>query len=288
MPMRPTLLICLGGALFLSLGCEASKCDGENGQSAVCLKSLKRFDGETVTQTAAYTSGADVSVHNRNGNVEIIAGSVDDSVVATFQPFVLRAYDTSESVVADDLTKLEASATTDADGSVTVDVSRMSGAESTLGADVTVELPPSFAGALGLDQDNGETRVKFVGSATTLGVTNRNGSCELVTGAADVSVHCENGDLSARIDGATPQSGQGFRTDNGSITLTLPADGVFSVQAQALAGGSVKVEHLPAACSVNAASDAAKTLSCNGATDADPIYSAKAAGTSLADVTLTF
>jgi hypothetical protein len=269
-------------------GCEAMKCDGQNGQSAVCLKSLKRFNGETATQTTDYVSGADVSVHSRNGNVDVIAGSADDSVVATFHPFVLRAYDTAESVVADDLTKLETSANTDADGNVTVDVSRMSGAESTLGADLTVELPISFAGALGVNQENGETHVKFVGSATAVTLTSGNGSCELVTGAADVSVHCENGDLSARLDTATPQSGQGFVTDNGSITLTLPPDGVFSVQAQALGGGSVKVEHLPGACTVNAASDAAKTLSCNGATDADPVYTAKADGTGLADVTLTF
>jgi len=288
MAMRPTLLVSLACVLGLSFGCEANKCEGQDGQNAVCLKSLKRFDGETTTQSTDYTAGADLNVHSRNGNVEIIAGSAEDSVVATFHPFVLRAYDTAESVVADDLTKLEASASTDTDGSVTVDVSRMSGAESTLGADVTVELPPSFAGALGVDQDNGETRVRFVGAATTVSVTSRNGSCDLDTGASDVSIHCENGDLNARIDAATPQSGRGFVTDNGSITLTLPADGVFSVQAQALAGGRVNVEHMPAACSVNEASSAAKTLSCNGATDADPIYTAKAAGTSLADITLTF
>jgi hypothetical protein len=288
MAMRPMLLVCLAGVLVLSLGCEANKCEGEDGQNAVCLKSLKRFDGETLTQTADYTEGADVNVHDRNGNVQIVAGSAEDSVVATFHPFVLRAYDTAEDVVADDLTKLETSASTDADGSVTVDVSRMSGAESRLGADVTVELPPSFAGALGVDQDNGETRVKFVGSATSVDVKNGNGSCSLAAGAADVSMHCKNGDLSASIDVATPQTGQGFVTDNGSITLRLPADGVFSVQAQALDGGRVNVEHLPDACTVNAASDDSKTLSCNGATDADPIYTAKAAGTSLADVTLTF
>src|SRR4051812_47443217 len=106
MAMRPTLSVCLACVLGLSFGCEASKCEGQDGQNAVCLKSLKRFEGETVTQAADYTAGADVNVHNRNGNVEIIAGSADDSVVATFHPFVLRAYDTSESVVADDLTKL--------------------------------------------------------------------------------------------------------------------------------------------------------------------------------------
>jgi hypothetical protein len=288
MVTRPTLSIFMCGAFLLSTGCEAMKCEGQDGQSAVCLKSLKRFDGETATQTADYTAGADVNIHSRNGNVEVVAGSADDSVVATFHPFVLRAYDTAESVVADDLTKLETSATAEADGSVTVDVSRMSGAESTLGADLTVELPPSFAGALGVNQDNGETRVKFVGSATTVTVTSGNGSCDIATGAADASVHCENGDLSARIDAASPQSGQGFVTDNGSITLVLPADGVFSVQAQAASGANVNVEHLPAACSVNTASPAAKTLSCNGATDADPVYTAKAGGTGLADVTLTF
>jgi hypothetical protein len=282
-----TMLIWLGATALLG-GCEAQKCEAQNGQSAICLKSLKRFDGTADTESAAYTAGADVNVHSRNGTLDVVRGSTDDTVTATFQPFVMRAYDTSDSVIADDLSKLETSVAADADGNVTVDVSRDNGAENTLGADLTVELPSSFAGTLGIRQDNGETNVHFVGTAVGVTVTSDNGACDVATAASDVSVHCDNGDLTASIDAVTPQTGSGFSTGNGSITLSLPSDGAFSVEAQALAGGVVNVEHLPAACAVNMASNAAKTVSCNNATDADPIYTVKADGTGLADVTLRF
>lgn len=276
------------GALALVTGCEAQKCDGQNGQSAICLKSLKRWEGPAETKSADYVAGADVNIHSRNGKLDVVQGSTDDSVSATFHPFVMRAYDTSDSVISDDLAKLETSVDAGTDGTVTVNVSRDSGAENTLGADLTVELPPSFAGALSVGQDNGETNVHFVGAAVSLVVTSDNGGCDVATASSDVSVHCKNGDLTASIDAVTPQSGSGFTTDNGSITLSLPSDGVFSVQAQALAGGVVTVEQLPAACQVNSASGAAKTVSCNGATDADPVYTVKADGTGLADAILRF
>jgi hypothetical protein len=273
--------------LLLS-GCEAMKCTDPNGQSAICLKSLKRFNGAAESQTAPYVAGANVSIHDRNGNIDVVQGDADDSVSATFQPFVLRAYDTSDSVITDDLSKLETSVTAADDGSVTVDVRRDNGAEDTLGADVSVGMPPSFAGSLTLAADNGATHVRFVGAAVGVSVTSQNGSCDVATGTSDVSIHCDNGDLTATVDAASPQTGSGFSTGNGSITLTLPADGVFSVQAQALAGGAVNVQNLPASCATNAASNSSKTVSCNGATSADPIYTAKADGTSLADVNLRF
>jgi len=282
-----TLLSFLAAGSSLS-GCEAQNCTGPNGEKAVCLKSLTRFEGDRVIQSADYAPGADVTITSKNGDVTVESGDADDAVSATFQPFVLRAYDTSEDEVQADLAKLDTSIDTNADGSVSVTVARESGAYDTLGADVTVGLPPSFGGVLNVSPQNGETSVLFVGAAAGVVVHSGNGSCNVAAGSSDVSVECKNGDLVASIDAPAPQTGSGFVTDNGSITLNLPSDGVFSVEAQAADGGTVSVDGLPDACTVDAASDASQTVSCNGATSDDPIYQVTAYGTALSDVDLVF
>lgn len=281
----------LSFALLLPLGgCEVQECDNEEtGADGICLKSLKRWDAPDETMEASYTAGASVTIDSPNGDVHVVQGESADTVSATFERFVLRAHDTPDEEAEADLDSLERSIEADGNGNVVVDVSRPSGSPSSLGADITVELPTSFDGVLEVDQTNGSTEIDFVGAAVGVVVTSNNGGCDIATGAAsDVSVHCDNGDLSASVAAASSQTGSGFSTGNGSITLSLPSDGIFSVQAQALAGGSVIIEGLPDACSVAEASNAAKTVSCNGATTQDPIYVAEADGTGLADVILSF
>ena len=259
----------LSFALLFSLGgCEIQECDNEEtGADGLCLKSLKRWDAPDETMQASYTAGDSVSIDSPNGDVRVVRGNSTDTVSVTFERFVLRAHDTPDEEAEADLDSLERSIENDGSGNVTVDVTRPSGSPSSLGADITVELPTNFDGVLEVDQTNGSTEIDFVGDAVGVEVTSNNGDCEVATGnASDVSVH----------------------TGNGSITLSLPSDGLFSVQAQALAGGRVIVDDLPDACSVNEASDAAKTVSCNGATTEDAIYVAEADGTSLADVILSF
>jgi hypothetical protein len=251
--------------VFSVLGCEAQECDNaETGADGICLKSLDRFEGETQTIAAAYTVGTNVSIDSLNGNVRVVAGSGAD-VNARFKPFVFRAFDTPEEQIMADLADLTLSAVGDANG-VFVDVDRADGALNTLGADVTVELPSTFDGVLSIDQTNGQTDVDFVAAAVGVVVDNNNGSCDVVTGSASsVSVN----------------------TGNGTITLTFPADGVFNVQAQAMAGGVVQ-NNLAGCAVVEGSTASAMTISCNGATSADPVYSAVADGTSLADVVLSF
>jgi hypothetical protein len=256
-------------ALLFSLGgCEVQECDNEEtGADGLCLKSLKRWTAPDETVQVSYRAGANMGIDSPNGDVRVVRGTSTDTVSVTFEPFVLRAYDTPDEEAEADLDSLERSIEDDGIGNLTVDVTRPSGSPSSLGADITVELPTSFDGVLEVNQDNGSTEVDFVGDATAVQVWSRNGDCEVATGnASAVSV----------------------QTGNGSITLSLPSDGLFSVQAQALAGGEVIVDDLPDACSVNEASDSAKTVSCNGATTEDPIYGAVADGTSLADVILSF
>jgi hypothetical protein len=275
--------------LFLALpACEIQECDDEEtGADGVCLKSLKRFEANSITQYAEYTSDIDVYVNNPNGELRVVRGDRSDRLEVTFEPFVLRAHDTPREEAEQQLDELEVSLGQSGRG-LFVDVNRPAGSPGTLGADVRVALPTSFASVLDITQGNGGTRVDFVGDSPSLILTSENGDCDLTAGYAEhISVHCDNGDLRASVLGIAPQSGSGFGTGNGSIELSFPSDGVFSVQAQAVAGGSV-ISDVPSSCLINAASEAAKTVSCNGASDLDPVYSAVADGTGLADVVLSF
>jgi hypothetical protein len=270
-----------------TLGCEAQDCDNaETGGEGVCLKSLKRFEGATETATVDH-AGDDIIIDSSNGNVYVVEGEAG-LVSAEFEPFVLRAYDITQEEAEQDFELLDLAVTTDG-GDVHVDVRREDGAPTSLGADITVAIPPEFSGNLRVEQNNGPTEVRYVAAANGVIVNSEVGGCDIATGAAsEISIRCDVGDLSASISDVTEQTGTGFSTGNGSIALSLPAHAVFSVQAAALAGGTVSVENLPAECTLAVASESAKTLSCNGATTEDPIYQVKADGTSLADVVLSF
>jgi len=282
---RKVALVLLLGALP---ACEIQECDNEEtGADGICLKSLKRFEGNSITQSADYTTDIDLVVFNPNGNLSIVRGRESDRLEVTFEPFVLRAHDVSREEAEEDLAELEVSLS-QSGRAFFVETRRPSGTRGSLGADVRIALPTNFASVLDVDQHNGRTEIDFIGDSPSLILSSENGDCDLVTGYAEhISVLCENGDLRASVLGVAPQTGSGFATGNGSLELSFPSDGVFSVQAQALAGGSV-ISELPENCLLNAASDSAKTASCNGATDLDPVYSAVADGTGLADVVLSF
>jgi DUF4097 and DUF4098 domain-containing protein YvlB len=276
--------------LFLAngaLGCEVQDCgNAEKSAEGFCLKSLKRFERASETATVDY-AGDDIVIKSSNGNVYVVEGEAG-VVSAEFEPFVLRAHDITEEEAEQDFELLDLAIASEG-GDVHVDVTREDGAPLSLGADITVAIPPEFAGNLQVEQNNGPTDVRYVAAANGVIVKSENGSCDVVTGAASkISIRCDNGLLSASISDVTGQSGTGFSTGNGSIALSLPARAVFSVQAAALAGGTVSVENMPAECTLAVASESAKTLSCNGATTADPVYQVRADGTSGADVVLSF
>ncbi len=269
-----------------ALGCEAQDCDNpDTGAEGVCLKSLKRFEADQADSTAY--PGGDIIIDSSNGDVHVMEGASGE-VSVSFESFVYLAFDSPQERADEELLLVENALSTNGND-VHIDVTRLDGAMSTLGADIMAMIPPEFAGNLRIDQSNGDTTVDFAGGAMGVLVTSDNGGCDVATGAAsEISVHCDNGDLSASIADVTAQSGSGFSTGNGSITLDLPGDAVFSVQAAALAGGTVTADNLPSGCVLAAASESAKTLSCNGATTENPVYQVKADGTSLADVVLRF
>jgi hypothetical protein len=283
--LRTVRTLAVGFALLGSLsGCEAQDCDNEEtGAEGVCLKSLKRFEAPAESDSLPYTAGGDVLIDSPNGDIFVTASGSSD-VVATFQPFVLRAFDTPPEEAQEDIDQLER--VLEADGEdVLIDVSRPDGVPPTLGADIVAELPDDFSGRLIITQANGQTEVEFVGAAMGVSVTSNNGSCVVTTGAAsEVSVSCDNGGIEGTIEAEIAQTGSGFFSGNGDIVLSVPADGVFSVQAST-DFGSVIAENMPESCELNGTVDSAKTLSCNGATTEDPIYDAY---TENGDVVFTF
>ena len=293
----------LGVALLaLGAGCEAQDCDvveqtpdgGTETREGVCLKSLTRFDGTNeFVHTARWLPGAPITIDGRNGDIEVVQGTGTD-VVATFDPFVWLAHDSSQDRVQDQFDKLNTEATGDPGGSgaVLVRSSRESGASSGLGADIRVEIPPGFDGALAVQQDNGTTEVAFAGSATSVKVHSDNGSCTVTSSAAatEVDLHCENGSLTANVSGAPAGGGtRSIRTDLGDINLSfvgVPTSQPFNVQAQALGGVVNLVNDVGAGCTQQTAGAGSKTVSCHGGTQANPTYQVRAE--SLSDITLTF
>jgi hypothetical protein len=282
------------------MGCEAQECDvqtasGET-RDGVCLKSLTRFEGTNpIVGQAQWTPGAPITIDGRNGDIEVVRGS-SDVVRATFHPVVYLAYDSSDERVNGEFDKLNADVTGDAggvSGAVLVKTSRDDGAASTLGADFTVEIPPTFDGVLTVEQDNGQTDVDFAGSATSVKVHSDNGGCTITSSPAaiETNFHCENGDLAANIPGAPAGAGtRSIRTGGNSVgsgEIGLSFVGVsqpFNVQAQAL-GGLVNLVN-DARCTTQTAGAGSKTVSCNGGNDTHPTYVVRAER--LSDITLTF
>jgi hypothetical protein len=286
------VLTAIVAGFALMNGCKAEGCDdnndGESDSNCIQLETLKRFDGTATIRNGAYVAGANVVIDSPNGKVRVGRGPAG-IISAKFDPFTMMDQETTDQQAAAQMETLVYDLSAEGD-TIRVDVDRPSGSSSYLGADMVVEIPENFSGTLTIAQNNGSTDVEFVGDAVGVVVNSDNGSCNIATGAAEnVSIACGNGDLEASI-AAVPatQSGTGFTTDNGEIVLALPADGKFSVQAQAHDGGTVQVNGTPSGCTVNAASESAKTVACNGATTADPIYAANAHGTGLANVVLNF
>lgn len=289
---RFALLLSAVSALALQSACELQECpDGEEENSegkCIQVKTLKRFEGSLETKEAYWSSGGAVTIDGVNGDIQVKSG-VAGKVVAKFQRFVFRAYDTPEATIVEELGKLTATVQGDVggvgSGSSLVKSSREGGAASTLGADLIVELPPEFDGVLKVLQNNGQTAVYFVGEARGIEVVSDNGGCEVSGGTAATSivVACDNGGVAAKV-GAVPAGASGsFASGNGDLDLEISQSSKFSIQATA--SGVVDTTAAPSGCTVQEAAPNSKTVSCNGATTADPVFQANAEN---GDVVLTF
>ena len=294
-------LAVLGCLAVLCTGCEVSDCSPEDESKGVCVQgeSLTEFKGTETTDTVDWTPGMPLSVDGMNGEISIKQGTAG-KVSVLFKPFTFRG--ASKRAEADeDLTVHFQKAVTTTDGVVGVRTSR-SGGGSSIGAHMDISIPPEFDSSITLKNGNGNIEVFFVGNATTLDARHDSsaaGDCEVrggpmlfkttvvcafearVSGVqddVDVSTRGAGGDITVSIASVAAEAAGGTITsESGDVSVTMPAAGGYSVQAQANKDGVVNEGTLPSVCTVNAAATNSKTVSCG----TGPNYTVKAGTTSL-------
>jgi hypothetical protein len=275
-------LLSMGALLLASTtGCEVACSEDEEKKGTVCVaKSLTRFSGTPATEEAAWSTGGEVNIESVFGHVLVKTGAAD-TVKVTFEPFSYRAYDGEVDAQRDMTDSLKWEVVPNGAG-VNVRTWREGTHGSSLGAQMTVELPSNFDGKV-IVHNHGEgnvathnefdAKVDFVGAAKELDVRVESdlGECR-VTGAASVTkseVHCgdyaELTGVSDFVNVSTKDSnvlddairvslasisaagGGTITSADGTIVLTLPSGGVYSYRAQSAADGMVNVTAPPTA-----------------------------------------
>jgi hypothetical protein len=260
--------------------------------SGTSLETVSRFEStRPLVLEGTWDPGVAATIEGINGNIEVVRGTENAVVRATFSPFVFLKSYTSPSEVAPHFEKLLAEVLPD-DGTsgVLVRSSRTGGSPSTLGADIVVEIPSAFDATLSIRQNNGETDVSFAGNAKGIELESSSGSCNVAcsAAAAALNIFCDIGDVAVDVPGAPAGNDvRMIRTDAGDITVSfanVPATQRFSVEATA-SEGMVQITG-GAACGVQDGSGGLKIVSCHGAAPGDPVYQLNAATQS--DILLTF
>ncbi|HEY3496302.1 MAG TPA: hypothetical protein VGK73_16495 [Polyangiaceae bacterium] len=292
LPLVTGLAVLLG-----TTGCEVENCKGEDGEDAVCAKSLTRFNGEDIQPDSyAYVPGTSVTVDGNYGNIEVLEGH-EGRVSVLFQPFNYRAYDEEDDARDEIENSLDTSFDQDDAGNVTVSTGRHDSSNG-LGADITLYVPPEFDGALVLRNDSdgpvnpGNVDARFVGQAVSVEVsTDSLGDCSVDSSGSVIftRAHCDgeievtnvsdeldlvstglSGSISVILREIHEGSPGGFiQSEDGDITLDFPGGAAFTVQAQATEDGAIDDGALGDACVADAASDTAKSYTCN---DGGPNY----------------
>ena len=258
---EPSACWIAAGLLCCSVGCS--------------IKGTKLATGSGFGDECDWRSQDALSVRGINGRIDVREIG-DDRIVAKFSPFVLIADDASPREERNELGKLHGTVKLDeASRTITVETEREGQVLSSLGADIAVSIPEDFDGPLSIRQENGPVTVESAALASRFSLISENGSCSVGAGfARAIDVECGFGDLT----GVVPVVPEGFETADfatgrGDIDLRFPADYVFSVRALSKTGGRVEVTNAQdVGCDVLVASDSSKTVVCNGATQADPVY----------------
>ncbi len=261
--------VALLGAFALSTasGCEVACAEDEETQGGTCVaKSLTRFNGSDVTKTATWTAGGSIDVNGVYGDITVEDSGTSELQVV-FKPFSYRAHDAKDAAVDEMNHNLDLNIQDG--GNVTITSARNGGSNG-LGAAILVRLPSSFDGTLNIHNHGsgpinpGDVNVKYVGSSPAVTINNdKLGSCTL-NGAPTVTTTNVTCDGSTKVfnvaDNVTIHT-TGLETDNavelsiasisdtatggtidsedGSIVLTLPSTGNYSVQAQSPTQGTV-------------------------------------------------
>jgi len=267
--MRTRFRNLLGMTVALALG------------SGCTVETAKDFRGPPEDQRADWSAGRTLRVQGLNGEIRLESGSPAE-VKVTFKPFAIDGY-TKEDEARDAMAKhLKKSLSADANGNIVV-VTDKDGGGTGLGAHMVVYLPPEFDSSIVVENGNGEVEIDFVGNASVLNVKNNGAGDCLIEGAPSIKASVVSCSFDTRLtnvaDSVDIRTGLGDITaslasvsagttasyiaaTDGNVNLTMPASGGYSVQAKAFGGGKVNEGSLPAGCTVNAAADNSKTVSC--------------------------
>jgi hypothetical protein len=285
-------------SLVAAAGCEVQSCKNAEGEDATCLKSLKRYeleDGELRPEPLPYAAGTNVTVHGNYGDIDVLEGTPGE-VSVVLEPFVYRAYDAEDAAREELENNFDHSF--DEDGDTIVVITDRHDSTNSLGADITLYLPPEFDGALVLENesdgaiDPGDIEAAFVGRATSVELSTESlGDCTVDGEASVVSTraHCDGtivvtgvsdevdlvssglgGDILLTLHDIDADSPGGkLESEDGDITVNFPDGASFTVQAAASEDGAVNATDLDAACVGAEAAETAKSYTCG---DGGPNY----------------
>jgi hypothetical protein len=309
-----SLILVALGSLVGAGGCELQSCENEEGESAVCLKSLTRFVGAEITpDPLPYAAGTDLTINGNYGNITVDEGSPGE-VSVVIEPFNYRAHDAEEQA-RDEIENNFDYSFEDSGGAIVVTTGRHD-ATNGLGAAVTVYIPPEFDGAMVLRNQSdgavnpGDINVDFVGGATSVDMsTDSLGDCGVYAdgGVLSTTAHCDGtivaqfvsdyvdiestgleGSIAVTLSSVAGQNAGGSITsEDGNIEVVFPPGGAFSVQAQSTEDAIVDGEALDDVCEASAAAETAKSYTC-GAGGPNYVVTAGTDGVGPSGVTLYF
>jgi len=288
---RPSLLLSLLGfaSLFGTSGCELQKCETDEGESALCLKSLTRYVGTDITpEPLAYTTGMDLTVDGIYGDINVVEGTPGE-VAVVIEPFNYRAHD-AEDAARDEIENNFDYSFQPSGNAIAVTTGRHDSTNG-LGAKITVWLPPEFDGSLELHNDSdgpvnpGDIDADFVGAAWAVDLfTDSLGDCSVsaegtvvvtvaqcdgvvqalgVSNSLDIaSTGLSGGAVVSLVSITGAEAGGSVVSDDGDIDVSFPSGANFSVQAQATAEGIVESDLPEPECVSAIAAENSKSFTC--------------------------
>jgi len=293
--------------LLAATGCETSSCTTEEGDDAVCAESLKKFtvSGTKQKLELEYEPGRDLVVDNIKGTIRVNEGLDAGIITVTIEPFTYRGHSKDAEARDEIENKFSASAELNEDETAyVVKTSRGKGSSDELGAEITIELPPEFDGAIDLlnrgggEINPGNVIVNYTALAHSVYLVNRSsvGDCDLdgaetvtftkahcggnieIRGISDdvdiVSTGLETG-LDILVEFASisdDASGGTIKSDDGQVDVIFPKGANFSVDAST-GEGKITLFDLPERCEADG-DDSAQSVVCGE--DGKAVYTIRA------------
>ena len=234
-----TRKLALIGALLAGLALALSACAGGNVTA-----------DEIVAQSFDTSASPRVVVETFNGHIEVAAGAEAEVLAEVTK----RGAGFSQAAAKDDLKNVEVTITQE-DDTVRIIARRTGGPvlmgnsgasiELTVPAGASLDLQTSnghirsngVTGDISMDTSNGELEVD--GGGGRLDLATSNGRIDVEARDAIVDAHTSNGQIGFR--GSLAGGSHGFRTSNGRIVITLPAESQFRIDAST-SNGDVSTE----------------------------------------------